>query len=113
MKPQHNLKNRKGKRGKQKIPPSGHLAPTIQRKNGILYPRLDDIPEHKRLFVLYHCPETKPDWFIWLYQWAQQNPYTGGWYTRSKRVPLSKLTQIKNAIARKETIASILTLIQH
>lgn len=100
-----------GERGHQKHPPSGHLAPTIQTKRGIFYPRIDGLDEQERRARLHDHPEDVPEWFVWLYQWGEKDPDTGLWRTRSKRVPTYQIFSIKNAIASDMPIAEILKLI--
>jgi hypothetical protein len=104
-------KRKHGQRGYQKHPPSGHLAPTIQKRKGIFYPRIPNLDEAERLARLHDHPEDTPDWFVWLYQWGEKHPDTGLWRTRSKRVPLEKLFSIKNAISSGQAIAQILKII--
>jgi len=106
------LKKNRGQRGIQKHPPSGHLAPTIQIRNGICYPRINKVNESLRRKILHQYPEKVPEWFVWLYQWSEQDPQTGLWRTRSKIVPRPKILTIKKAIAQKRGIAQILKLIE-
>ena len=105
-------KKKRGQRGKQKIPPSGHLAPTIQIRDGVCYPRIDSLNEEQRKIRLHNNPEEVPYWFIWLFQWTEKDPLTGFWRTRSKNVPVGKIPLIKNAIASRQGIAKILKIIE-
>lgn len=99
---------KRGQRGKQKISPSGHLAPTIQIRKGIFYPRISGLDEQERRARLHDCPEETPHWFVWLYQWKEKDPTTDLWKTRSKRVPLNKIAFVRYAIHTNKPIARIL-----
>lgn len=107
-------KNYRGQRGKQKIPPSGHLAPTIQMKKGRFYPRLSDfVTEQQRRAKLYNHPEDKPEWFIWLYQWKEKNR-DDLWKTRSKSVPISLIHSVRYMISAEKSVEEILNfIVQH
>ena len=104
---------KQGQRGKQKIPASGHLAPTIQVRKGIFYPRIPELNELERRARLHDHPEDVPEWFVWLYQWKEKDSETDLWRTRSKRVPVNKLNFVRYAIATDKPISEILKLIEH
>ncbi len=103
---------KQGQRGKQKIPASGHLAPTIQVRKGIFYPRIPGIDELERRARLHDHPEDVPEWFVWLYQWKEKDSETDLWRTRSKRVPVNKLNFVRYAIATDKPISEILKQIE-
>ena len=104
---------KRGQRGKQKIPASGHLAPTIQSRKGIFYPRIPGLDEQERRARLHDHPEDVPEWFVWLYQWSEKHPVTKLWRTRSKRVPTNKIHSVKYAIASDKPVAEILKQIEN
>lgn len=114
LKKKENGKNYRGQRGKQKIPPSGHLAPTIQMKKGRFYPRLSSfITEEERRSKLYNHPEDKPEWFVWLYQWKEKDR-DDLWKTRSKNVPTCLIHSIKYMIGAEKSVEEILNfIVQH
>lgn len=114
LKNKKNGKNYRGQRGKQKIPPSGHLAPTIQMKKGRFYPRLSDfVSERERRAKLYNHPEDKPEWFVWLYQWKEKDR-DDLWRTRSKSVPISLIHSLRYMISAEKSVEEILNfIIQH
>lgn len=104
-------KNYRGQRGKQKIPPSGHLAPTIQMKKGRFYPRLSNfVTEQERRAKLYDRPEDKAEWFVWLYQWKEKDR-DDLWKTRSKSVPISLIHSVKYMISAEKSVEEILNFI--
>jgi hypothetical protein len=104
------FKNYQGQRGKQKIPPSGHLAPTIQMKNGRFYPRLKHITEEERRARLHDKPEEVPQWFIWFYQWKEKDQ-DDLWKTRSKSLPSHLVHQVKYMIDTEKSVQEILTFV--
>lgn len=99
---------KRGQRGKQKIEASGHLAPTIQLRQGVFYPRIEGLDEQERRARLKDHPEDVPHWFVWLYQWKEKHPLTNLWRTRSKRVPINKLNWVRAAISAHKSYREIL-----
>jgi hypothetical protein len=113
LKKKRNSKNYRGQRGKQKIPPSGHLAPTIQMKKGRFYPRLNSVTEEERRAKLYNHPEDKAEWFVWIYQWKEKDR-DDFWKTRSKSVPTCLIHSIKYMIGAEKSVGEILNfIVQH
>lgn len=104
------FKKRRGQRGKQKIPASGHLAATIELKNGRFYPRIANLDEQERIARLHDKPEEVPQWFIWLYQWKEKDE-DNFWRTRSKRVSSSLVHSIKYMIGAEKPVPEILNFI--
>lgn len=108
------LKKRKQSfvRGEQIIPPSGHLAPTIQIKNGKVYPVAEGVDILEREARKTDHPEEVAEWFIWLYQWSEKDPITNLWRTKSVYVPAHLVSTIKYMISAEKPISEILNFIE-
>lgn len=108
------LKKRKQSfvRGEQIIPPSGHLAPTVQIKNGKVYPVAEGVDILEREARKTDHPEEVAEWFIWLYQWSEKNPITNLWRTKSVYVPVYLVSTIKYMISAEKPIWEILNFIE-
>lgn len=98
-------------RGEQVIPPSGHLAPTIQIKNGKVYPVANGVDISSREARKKDHPEDVAHWFIWLYQWSEKNPITDLWRTQSLYVPAYLVSTVKYMISAEKSISEILNFI--
>ncbi len=110
LKKSEKSKRCRGERGKQKIPPSGHLAATVQMKKGRFYPRIPNLDEQERIARLRNKPEEVPQWFTWLYQWKEKDE-DDLWKTRSKRVSSSLVHSIKYMISAEKPVPEILNFI--
>ncbi len=108
----HKSNSCRGQRGKQKIPASGHLAPTLQLKNGRFYPSIANLDEQERRAKLYNHPEDVPHWFVWLYQWAEKDPITDLWRTLSFRVSVSIVDSVQYMINSEKSVSQILRFIR-
>ena len=93
------------RRGKNKLPASGHISPTIQRKNGKEYPSVQGERVPREGAWDY------PEQFVWLYNWCVQD-LDGCWKNRSKRVPVGKIYSVRSAIASNKPVEEILKLIE-
>jgi len=93
------------RRGKNKLPASGHISPTIQRKNGKEYPVVTG--ERVPCDLAWDYPEQ----FVWLYNWGVTDA-DGCWKNRSRRVPVSKIYSVRSAIAANKPVEEILHLIE-
>ncbi len=105
-------KKRKKERGKQKIPPSGHLAPTIEFKNGKVYPAVVGVDLQERLARKLDRPEDYPHWFNWFYQWADKDTVTQLWKTHSIRVPRHLIHSVRSMIHSNKSVSQILLFIR-
>jgi len=99
-------------RGKQKIPPSGHLAPVIEFKNGKAYPAISGVDLQERQARKLDCPEDYPHWFTWFYQWAEKDELTDLWRNNSIRVPPCLVKFVRYMIDRDKSISEILLFIR-
>lgn len=99
-------------RGKQKIPPSGHLAPTIEFKNGKVYPSVINVDIAERQARKFDHPENYPHWFSWFYQWADKDPNTNLWRTHSIRVPTHLIHSIRHMINTHKSVSEILFFVR-
>jgi hypothetical protein len=93
------------RRGKNKLPPSGHISPTIQRKNGKEYPRIQGARVPLDLAWDY------PEQFVWIYNWCVQDE-DGCWKNRSKCVSMGKIYSVRAAITANKPVSEILQLIE-
>jgi hypothetical protein len=107
-----NRKLKKRQRGEQKIAPSGHLAPTIEFKNGKVYPAVIGIDLQERLARKLERPEDYPHWFTWFYQWGEKDPITDLWRTNSIRVPSHLIYSVRFMIYRNKSVSEILLFIR-
>lgn len=105
-------KLKKRQRGEQKIPPSGHLAPTIEFKNGKVYPAVIGIDLQERLACKSERPEDYPHWFTWFYQWADKDPITDLWTKHSIRVPSYLIHSVRSMISTDKSVSEILLFIR-
>jgi hypothetical protein len=105
-------KLKKRQRGQQKIPPSGHLAPTIQFKNGKVYPAVIGVDLLERQARKFDHPEDYPHWFTWFYQWAEKDLITDLWRTNSIRVPPYLIYSVRHMIHCGKSVSEILLFIR-
>jgi len=105
-------KLKKRQRGEQKIPPSGHLAPVIEFKNGKVYPSVIGVDLQERLARKLDRPEDYPHWFTWFYQWAEKDPITDLWRTNSIRVPHYLVYSVRFMIYTGKSVSEILLFIR-
>jgi len=105
-------KLKKRQRGEQKIPPSGHLAPVIEFKNGKVYPSVIGVDLQERLARKLDRPEDYPHWFTWFYQWAEKDPITDLWRTNSIRVPHYLVYSVRSMIHTNKSVSEILLFIR-
>lgn len=98
-------------RGKQKIPPSGHLAPTIEFKNGKVYPAVS-VDLQERLARKSERPQDYPHWFTWFYQWADKDLITDLWRVNSIRVPSYLIHSVRHMINTNKSVPEILSFIR-
>ncbi|MBL1208291.1 MAG: C-5 cytosine-specific DNA methylase [Geminocystis sp. GBBB08] len=106
------IKLNKRQRGQQKIPPSGHLAPTIEFKNGKVYPAVMGVDLQERLARKSERPEDYPHWFTWFYQWADKDPITDLWTKHSIRVPSYLIHSVGHMISTDKSVSEILLFIR-
>lgn len=104
---------KQGKRGLQKLPPSGHLAPTLKIQNGKVYPIVEGVDFSTRQAKKFDHPQEVPSWFFWLYQWSEKDTLTGLWHLRSKYVPSHKVDSVQYMITTKCSVREILKFISH
>jgi hypothetical protein len=93
------------RRGKNQIPASGHISPTIQRKDGKEYPRVQGERVPRDLAWDY------PEQFVWIYNWCVADE-DGCWKNRSKRVPTGKIYSVRSAITTNKPVEEILKFIE-
>lgn len=106
------IDNSKINRGKQKKLPSGHLAPTIEFKNGKVYPALIGVDLQERIARKSQRPEDYSHWFTWFYQWAEKDFKTDLWKTKSIRVPVNLIYSVRSMINTNKSVSEILLFIR-
>lgn len=104
-------KLKKRQRGEQKIPPSGHLAPTIEFKNGKVYPSVIGVDLRERHARKLDRPEDYPHWFTWFYQWADKDSQDL-WRVHSIRVPPYLILSVRHMINTNKSVPEILLFIR-